>query len=116
VNCLAQPQGHEVVHLRRKFAPNTKDVDWIPALSQEGNWIVVSGDLDIIRTRAERPVWRSAGLTGFFLKKGWINIDEWEQASKLMQWWPVIITAARIAKPGSTFGVPVKFSGRLEQL
>jgi hypothetical protein len=76
----------------------------------------VSGDLDIIRTRAERPVWRSAGLTGFFLKKGWINIDEWEQASKLMQWWPVIITAARIAKPGSTFGVPVKFSGRLEQL
>lgn len=116
VHCLAEPDGDLVVHLRRKFPQDTDDIDWIVSLSKEGGWIVISGDLDIIRTRAEKPVWKSAGLIGFFLKKGWINIDPWDQAWRIIKWWPTIIAQARIAAPGSTFGVQLSPTGKLETI
>ena len=116
IHALARVDGDEVVHLRQKFSASAPDVEWIRTLGEEGGWIVVSGDLDIIRTRAERVVWRGAGLIGFFLKKGWINLPPWEQAWRLVKWWPTLVAQARIAAPGSTYGVQVNPTGRLETL
>jgi hypothetical protein len=116
IHALASADGHEVTHLREKFSPATKDPIWIPALSKEGGWIIISGDLDIIRTRAERPVWKAAGLTGFFLKRGWLSIDPWEQAWRLVKWWPDIVKQARLATPGSTYGVQLNPNGKFETL
>jgi hypothetical protein len=116
LHMLSAPDGHEVTHLRAKFPQSAKDYEWIPALSSEGGWIVVSGDLDIIRTRAERPIWKGAGLIGFFLKRGWINLDSWEQGWRMVKWWPTVISAATAAAPGATFGVGVNPTGKLETL
>src|ERR1700722_13024715 len=88
IHALACQEGHEVTHLRCKFPVNTPDIEWLQALGKEGGWILICGDLDIIRTRAERPIWRSVGLIGFFLKKGWINLKPWDQAWRLVRWWP----------------------------
>ena len=107
IGALSKPAKDEVAHLRSKFPQNTKDTEWIPALAKEGGWIVISGDLNIIRTRAEKPIWKEAKLTGFFLKAGWIEITPWEQAAKLVRVWPLIIQQAGIAAPGSTYLVPV---------
>lgn len=116
IGALASADGDLVVHLREKFAPNTQDIVWIPALAEEGNWIVITADLDIVRTRAERPVWKSSGLVGFFLKKGWINLTPWDQAWRLVKWWPTIVEQARLAAPGSTYAVDVNAKGKLETL
>lgn len=116
IHSLAKQDGDEVIHLRKKFPPNTPDTEWLRQLGAEGSWIVVCGDLNIIRTRAERVVWRSVGLVGFFLKKGWINITPWEQAWRLVKWWPTIVAQARIAAPGSTYGVQLNPTGKLETL
>jgi len=116
INALARPEGNEVVHLRSKFAANTPDVEWIDALSKEGGWILICGDLDITRTKAERTIWRAAGLIGFFLKKGWMNQGPWDQAWRLVKWWPSIVMQARIAAPGSTYLVAVNPSGKFETL
>lgn len=107
VSALSQTDGHEVVHLRKKFPPNTTDTAWISELAKEGDWIVISGDLDIIRTRAEKGIWKEAKLTGFFLKAGWIEIPKWEQASKLIRTWPRIVEQTKLVAPGATFLVPV---------
>jgi hypothetical protein len=116
IQALAKPEGHEVAHLRTKFSANTPDTEWIQALSQEGGWIVICGDLNILRTRAERPVWKAAGLVGFFLKKGWMSQPPWEQAWRLVKWWPSITEQARLATPGSTYGVQLNFTGKFETL
>jgi hypothetical protein len=42
--CKVEDSVHEVVHLRDRFAPNTKDHDWISALAAEGRWAVLSQD------------------------------------------------------------------------
>jgi hypothetical protein len=116
VHALTSAEGHQAVHLREKFAPSVRDEEWIPALAAEGSWIIVCGDLNIVRTRAQRPIWRSAGLVGFFLKPGWINLDCWEQAWRLVKWWPVIVRQASLAAPGSTYGLPVGPSSKVETL
>ena len=67
-------------------------------------------------TRAEKAVWKNAGLVGFFLKKGWMNLGPWEQAWRLIKWWPTIQTQASLAAAGSTYLVPVNVTGKFETL
>jgi hypothetical protein len=114
IHALASAEGDEVHHLRDIFAPATPDEEWIRQLAKEGGWIVVCGDLNIVRTRAQLPVWRGAGLVGFFLKKGWMNIGPWDQAWRLVKWWPTMVKQARIAAPGSTYGLAVNPAGKVE--
>ena len=47
---------HEVVALIDKFPRDISDADWIRNLSNEGHWIVISGDRRITRNHAERHV------------------------------------------------------------
>jgi hypothetical protein len=116
LGALAGFDGDVVTHLREKFPQNTKDVDWIPKLAEERDWIIICGDLDIVRTRVEQQVWRSAKLVGFFLKKGWMNLPPWEQAWRLVKWWPVIRRQAEIAAPGSTYLVQAQPANKVQTL
>lgn len=108
IGALCKPAGHQVAHLRTKYAHDIKDTEWIPALAAEGEWIVISGDLNIIRTRAEKGIWKEAKLIGFFLKAGWIEIPQWDQASRLFKIWPLIVKQTSLVATGTTFLVPVK--------
>ena len=116
IDALTRSDGNEAWHLRAKFPPDTPDVDWIQALSKECDWILICGDMNITRARAERSVWRNAGLIGFFLKKGWMHQTPWEQAWRLVKWWPSIVKQASIAAPGSTYLVQVNPTGKFETL
>ncbi|MBR0936565.1 hypothetical protein [Bradyrhizobium jicamae] len=49
------PERH-IVSLRKKFAANTKDIDWMKALSDEGGWAA----LTIERRLKTRPHQRLA--------------------------------------------------------
>lgn len=105
---LSKPDGHTVVPLLDKFERNTPDVDWITTLSQEKNdWVIISGDKNIIRKKHERAAWKESELTAFFLKKGWNNIDFWNMSWKLVKWWPIIVNQATQIQPGTGFLVPL---------
>lgn len=99
---------NEVRHLRDKFAANTKDIDWIKALGQERDWVIISGDLHITRNPAERQAWLESGLTAFFLKSGWADQKLWLYASRLVAWWPQIVTQANMIAQGQGFLVPFR--------
>lgn len=58
---------HAIIALKHKFNRTISDVDWIRALHAEGHWIVISGDLRITKTKAERSVFQASNLTGFFM-------------------------------------------------
>lgn len=103
---------HEVVHLRERFAPNTKDIEWMQALAAESNWVILSGDVAIGRNPHEITAWKQAGHTIFFLKPGWTNIPFWQQVQKLAKCFPEIVELAQRAKPGDSFQVTV--NGKIE--
>ncbi len=115
LRALEGPQGYAIKHLREMFQPDTPDVEWIRKLAAEGEWVMISGDVRISRNQFERRAWIESGLTAFFLAKGWSGLKLWDQAWRLVRWWPEIVAQAEKIRPGAGFIVPLR-SARLEQL
>jgi hypothetical protein len=107
---------HEVLHLRDRFSEDAADELWIPALAKEGGWIIISGDTRIARTPQLRVIWTNAKLTTFFLGKAWMKEKFWENAWRLVRWWPRIIEQAALVAPGAAFDVPWRPSGKFRQI
>jgi hypothetical protein len=115
LQALEGDDGNRILHLRSKFPAQTKDVDWIRSLASEGDWVIISGDIRISQNEFERKEWLESGLTAFFFAKGWTAIKLWDQAWRLIKWWPAIVDQALRIQPGAGFIVPLK-SAKLEQL
>lgn len=113
LNALLEPQ-HEVHHLRKYCPGETTDVAWLTKLSSEESLVVVSGDEGIFRKPLERRAWKDSGLTLFFLKPGWINLDLFVQHAKLTMCIRKIVDAAVAHPRGKGFSVAV--SGTVEEL
>ena len=56
----------EVYALTDKFPANAKDADWITALADEGDWVIISQDR-FRKGNTEKEALRRSGLTVFFL-------------------------------------------------
>jgi len=108
IHALIVDDGHQAIHLRDRFPPDTKDIDWLTALGEEGGWIIISGDIRISRNQHEKAAWLEAKLTTFFLSGNWQNLSMWEQAAKLVQRWPLIMDQAGKVEPGAGFEVKPK--------
>jgi len=84
-----------------RFNETTTDVDWMRALALDSpTWIVVSGDLGILRNRAERAVLREANLSFFSLTKQWTkNMPFHEMAWRFLRIWPEIVKNSHPESP-----------------
>jgi hypothetical protein len=115
VKVLDRDRAGDIVHLLERFDENTSDLEWISTLASEGGWVVISGDVRITRSPAERKAWLESGLIAFFLEKGWTNLDLWDLSWRFIKWWPGIVKMAERVRPPAAFGVPVS-SSKLRQL
>ena len=106
---------HEIVHLRDKFGPSVKDIEWIGALSADGRWVVISADRHITRNRAEYQVFRNSKLIGFFMSRSLYKARLTKQAERLLALWDSIADLAARVDGGAMFELPMK-SGRIGQL
>ena len=98
---------HEIIHIRDRFGPSVTDLEWIPQLSGEGSWLVISGDRRIRRNKAEFNAFRASRLIGFFLSAGVNKAPLVKQAERILSLWSGIETFAERAKPGSMFELPM---------
>lgn len=110
--------GHRAYALREKYGPSVGDERWITDLHRDADdWIVVSGDLRIARDRAIRVLFRSSGLRGFFLGRGWHrSLKLHEKAGLLLVRWPEIEQQAQLVAGGACFEVPLRRSAKLRAL
>ena len=113
LNEMVKPD-HSFTHLQDKFAPETKDEEWIRALGNEIDGIVISGDYRISKSAHERRAWHESGLTAFFLNQGWTNVAPFQQHARLTLILGNIIEQAQRAKPGSGFSVLM--NGKIQQV
>jgi hypothetical protein len=112
---LSAGEGHQVLHLRQLFPPNTRDEEWLRGLKERGEQdsVVITADPRIYRNPALKAAWIESHMTVFFLRS-FADFLHREQAAKLVRWWPTIVEAARKAKPGQGFSVSV--NGKVEAL
>lgn len=106
---------HEVTHIRARFGPGVKDVDWIRELSAEGQWIVISGDRRITRNRAEYTAFQNSNMIGFFLSSGLFKAPLIKQMERILALWPNIEQQTSIVAGGAMFELPMT-STRIRQL
>lgn len=106
---------HEIEHVRDRFGPSVKDLEWIRLLDAEGKWIVISGDRRISRNKAEYVAFSSSNLIGFFLSKGLNKAPVIKQLERILALWTAIETQSGIVAGGAMFELPMR-SNKLSQL
>jgi len=111
---LFQPD-HEARALREKFRPDVSDVEWITALSREGQWVVLSGDRRITRNKAEQAAFRASRLIGVFMAPAVFKSSVAKQAERILALWPSMESIAATVAGGAMFELPMT-SQRLRQL
>ena len=104
----------QIVGLREKFGPGTKDSEWIEALNKEGRWVILSADRRITRNRAEFQAFRNSRLIGFFLSRGLYKSKLAKQAERIIALWADIAVLADTVEGGAMFELPIK--ARIKQL
>lgn len=108
-------QQHEIIHLRDRYGPAVKDLQWIPELSAEGRWTIISGDRQITRVHAEYQAFRNSRLVGFFLSRGLYKAPLVKQMERILVLWPAIEQQVGIVEGGAMFELPIT-STRIRQI
>lgn len=92
---------HEVACHRDKFGfTHIADEEWIEALGSEGDWVVLSGDLNIARKRPSRELFLRSNLVGFFPKSGVMKLPLARKASRVLFVWEQMERLASTVRPG----------------
>lgn len=82
-----------------RFHDRTTDVEWIAALKSDGlDWIVVSGDANILRNKVESEAMAASGLKFVCMGKAWMSMKFAELAWKFIKVWPEIVEAVEHGK------------------
>lgn len=108
-------KDHEITYLVEKFSRDVSDIEWITALSREGQWVVISGDRRITRNKAEYHAFRSSNLIGLFLSEGLYKAPVAKQMERLLALWPMIEAVCNTVMGGAMFELPLR-STRLRPL
>ncbi len=92
---------HEVICHRDKFGERCRlDEEWIPELGREGDWVVLSGDVNIARKRPERELFLRSNLVGFFPRAAVMNLPLSKKAARVLTVWDRMVGIARDVRPG----------------
>jgi hypothetical protein len=110
LNALREQDGDSVAHLRERGLDSVPDEEYIRQLAQEDDWTVVTCDIAISRKPHQVQAWLDSGLIFVILKKGWISLDFWKKAWKLIKLWREIRSAVARCRQGSGITVPVSGS------
>lgn len=97
---------HDIIHIRDRYGPGVRDIQWIPELGQEGRWIVLSADRRIRKTRAEFQAFRTSRLVGFFLSSGLNKAPLVKKAERILALWDDIVTFGERSAAGSMYELP----------
>ena len=99
---------HEVISHRDKYGKtHILDEEWIPALGSEGEWVVLSGDLNIARKRPTRELFLRSRLVGFFPRSAVMELPLHKKAARILNVWDAMERIASTVQSGA-FELQVK--------
>lgn len=99
-------EGHTIVHLSEKFSRDAKDLEWLPKLKEEGDWIIISVDL-FNKTAEEHMAMRNSAAAVFIFAEGHGELPRWEMFKRVVSWWPRIVDQAKLANRNACFKIPM---------
>jgi len=117
LHCLAEQEGHMVLHVTQLVPRGTPDLELFVATAKAGVGIHITHDHHH-RRAIERDAIARQGLVVFVLSKGWASQSYYEKAARLIQWWPRLVEHTEAMKPPAIFRVPwgPAARGKFEQI
>lgn len=92
---------HEVTCHRDKFGQRCRlDEEWMVELGREGEWVILSGDVNIARKRPQRELFFRSNLVGFFPRAGVMELPLPKKAARVLSVWDRMVSIARDVRPG----------------
>jgi predicted nuclease of predicted toxin-antitoxin system len=105
--------GIDAIHLQEVFGERSvDDVIWIAKAAEE-HWVVITADQHIKTRKAEKAVFRKAGLITFFVAEEYNSKQGFTKFRWIVDQWEKIQVAAATAQPGDCFRVPL--NGKLRK-
>lgn len=113
--------GHRAFHIKDvRDLPNGRDstdLEWIEHLRRSSEvWAFVSGDLHLLKNRAERAALRSAGLHGFVLAPAYQKTRLHQVAATIVWRWPEIEQVTKLLAAPSMHEIPIGKGSKLRSL
>lgn len=105
---------HEFISLREKFAPNTKDVEWIGALDTAGGWAVLTAERRLKTRPHERLALDRSKIVFFFLTGSWLKYSVPDMAWRLIRLMPRMAKQTELTESG-LFDLPANTTSKLRQ-
>jgi len=92
---------HEIVCHRDKYGrTHIRDEEWIPALGTEGDWVVLSGDLNIAHRRPQRELFFRSRLVGFFPRSAVMELPLPKKTARILTVWDRMVGLSQGVRPG----------------
>lgn len=98
--------------------PSSTDVEWITRLGQDRpvDWIIITGDDNVRRNKAERVAWVRSGLRGFVPASGLLKMPLNQQAAIILWRWPEMRRVIGSMAGGTMLELPVNRSTKFKAL
>lgn len=84
----------------------TPDPTWIAELPDNEQCVIVTRDTAMHRAVLERAAWKRAGHVVIFLAGQWGPALFYEQAWRIVRWWPAIVETVFKSDRGVAYKVP----------
>lgn len=103
---------HQIVALRERFPANTKDVDWMSVLDDEGGWAVLTAERRLKTRPHERLALDRSKIVFFFLTGSWLKYSVVEMAWRIIRLVSKMETQTTLTESG-LFDLPVNANSKL---
>ena len=115
LNAVCAVDDHEVIHVT-DYAKGSKDELLFALAVQAGIEVHITQDHHF-RRGVEKETISRVGLIVFVLASGWNDMEHYQKAAWLIEWWPKIIALAALTAPGGIYIVPACNArrGRIKQ-
>lgn len=104
LNAIASADDHEVIHVT-DYAKGAPDLTLFRKAIDAGIAVHITQDHHNRRT-LEKEAIAGLGLTVFVLASGWNNMEHYQKAAWLIEWFPKIMQMANLTTSGSIYIVP----------
>lgn len=115
IHTVVNPLGHEAIAKLDRFAKDEKDIDWLSALGEEGDWVVFTADKRILRNPVERRAFHASGLTAFVFSPSVRKLNSRQRTATTLWHWDRIAELTALQSRGA-YWLPLNKSTKFVQI
>ena len=103
-------ESTDIISHRENGWAGLRDTEWLPLISPDEDWTIISNDNRLLARAAEKALWLKTGARLILFDGSWGNMTLHDKAWGTIRWWPDIIAAAAIHPKSTAMKVPFQYT------